>query len=102
MSGCRIGKVTFKNGTEVTILEDWRNMESRLMDAARRATASFDNDIAGYIVIGIAKDGYYNIQYNLADTQITPSLAPSWIKDIMLREITEVGTLEQIEFIGDK
>ena len=99
MTGCRIGKVKFKSGAEVTVIEDFREKESKFMAATRRSAAAVDVD--GYIVIGIGADGTYNIQWNLAATPITPSLAPSWIKDIMLREITEIGTLEQIEYKGE-
>ncbi|MEH6474463.1 MAG: hypothetical protein V7727_02185 [Sneathiella sp.] len=96
-SHCRISRIKFKSGGEIVPLRAKSEMTSLLMKAARNITIGFKDELEGYVVVGWDKDAEYSIGYRVGVGPITPTLMPSWLHDLVLRQVTENGTIEELQ-----
>ena len=87
MTGCRIGRFRLKSGGAwVSVLPQSNASETaqRLIRNAR-AISEYEG-LSGYFVIGLFKDGTYSISFQIdEDGVIPPTLAPSYVADIVRR-----------------
>jgi hypothetical protein len=98
MTGCRIGKVTLKNGTQIVPFpapaRDARQKD--IVRHARKLADAFDtNEMTGFITIAWNADSAYSLGYG-----VTPgegpgmSLIPTWVADCIRREFISNGDWE--------
>lgn len=58
-NNCKIGKVTFKNGTTIHVLNSDFKEDALIVKHAKSVARSVD--VSGFVVIGWGKDKSYNI-----------------------------------------
>jgi hypothetical protein len=94
MSGCRIGKISFKNGSTVHVLNN--DQPSPLLSQARSIDACMQ-DAAGFMVLAWDDGLGYRLSYDIRNTAITAALLPEWIKTIISREVFEKDAVDAVE-----
>lgn len=97
----RIGRVRMKDGGAVVRVLDRKldspngeNWRGKIMENAR-AVASFDqegSELVGYLLLGIYSDGQssFGFRYDAERCPIPRSLIPSWIAEIVRRDMITV------------
>lgn len=96
-SHCKITNVRPKD-PNIHVLNASAKTTSNLVAAANDIATYFNGDVVGYVVIGWAKDGSYSVGYQSHDdSPISNTLMPSWVHDLLLRQVTENGTIERLE-----
>lgn len=94
MSGCRVGKIKFKNGPTVHLIEG--KGPSKFMEFARSVDETPDN-FTGFLILAWEDDLNYRLTYDVSDSKITPSLFPDWVRMIVARQVIENGTVRAVE-----
>jgi hypothetical protein len=91
---CRIGRVKLRNGGELRVLPvpARDDMKSLLMASAGRVASANDLEMAGYCVIAWDVSGHYTCGWRIdRDGVLQPTMIPTFIADIMRRELIEIG-----------
>lgn len=101
MAGCRIGKVKFKSGAEVHVLDSPSRYTSRMATQTRHIVDYFGKKLDGFLVVGWDSGAEYIVAYDCNGGVITPTLLPSWAHDLVLRQVTENGTIEELSDAED-
>lgn len=95
MTGCKIGKVTFKDSKLSVIHND--NPDAGLMvEHARMIQEGFHGELTSFIVLGWNAEGAYDLGYDFYQSVIPQTLVPSWVHDVLLRRITVKGTIKEL------
>jgi hypothetical protein len=103
----RIGRVRMKSGgADVRILErkavnpegeDWRGT---IVNGAKNVAqyATDDNPLAGYIVLGIFKDGSSSLgwRYDAESAKVPRALLPHWVAELIRRDIITYGEAKDV------
>jgi len=100
MTHCRIGKVTLKAAPDLVVLKNHNDFSPKLMSYARHLCDKFARDTDGFVILCWDSEGSYDIGYSIGKKIITPSLMPSWVHDILMREVTELGTVSTLKRDG--
>jgi hypothetical protein len=94
-SHCRIKRVRLKSGGVIVPLhaDEKDSAKARMIRHAREIAGSFkDGEMVGHITLGWTKDGAYNLGYfNDGSCLIGKSLLPSWVADILRRDMITTG-----------
>lgn len=103
MTGCRIGRVKFRDGRSLTIIDrpKPRSEHAASIVSAASVMAS-DPKLCGYVMIGLCRDGTYNFGSRIPfDGPIPLTLVPSYVAEIVRREcVTSVQVDVQLEKQG--
>lgn len=93
MTAARIGKIRLKSsGTEVRILnrqerEDGENYKGLIIQHARMI-AETDEEMVGFVVIGLFADGSFNDSCRLdASGAVGRTMMPSYVAEIVRRSV---------------
>jgi len=99
----RIGRVRFKNGADVSILRrpEVDELQQDLMRDAGIISGYYKpGDIDGFFIVAWDRDGGYSIAKRISGNGLGGTLAATFVSNVLQREITETGVLEQISY-GD-
>lgn len=96
---CKIKNVRLKKNPDIqVIVPSSRNLAQKsLIDAAATIADHLNGTMTGHVAIGWDKEGTYSVGYGCGDGVITPTLMPSWVRDLLLRQVTENGTIQRLE-----
>ena len=103
MTGCRIGKVKLKaGGATLHKLEApaGDEIQHQMRISAARIAGTFDEgEMRGYVAIGWNAEGGYKVGWRMdvADSSIGFTLMPSWIADIMRRELIQTRVWDALK-----
>ena len=94
--GCRIGKVTMKEGGAVIYLLpplERTEAEERIVLAASSVADYLGEELVGYVVVGWAADGHYSNGYyiNNEKSPVGLGMMPSFVADVLRRRMIEAG-----------
>lgn len=95
MSGCRIGKVRFKNGTELRVIPNVKDKRVREvfadLDRARGwVDQLYGKDLQGYVLVVWDGDKGYNAFFQ--DGEIGLNLLPTFVAEAVRRDVGQEDT----------